>query len=89
MSALEASLKRQVINWLKTQKLWFYKASDRYTAGIPDIIICKDGRFVAIELKADRGVVSKIQMYMIDSIKINGGVSVVCRTLDEVKLATR
>jgi hypothetical protein len=35
----------------KLKNTWVYKASDRSKKGIPDIVMCVDGTFVAMELK--------------------------------------
>ncbi len=60
----ESALRNKTMAYLNNLKdAWFYKASDRYTSGVPDIIGCFRGRFVAIELKAKGGKVSGIQKY--------------------------
>lgn len=48
---------------------WFYKASDRYRAGIPDIIGCVKGAFVALELKVEPNRTTKLQDYEIERIE--------------------
>jgi hypothetical protein len=56
----------------------FWKASDRFRAGIPDIIGCYLGRFVAIEMKIDYNKPSDIQVFtMKDIIKNTGYAAVV------------
>ena len=42
--------------------------------GIPDLIGCVKGRFVAIELKIGKKKPKKIQYYMMKKIKENGGI---------------
>lgn len=45
-----------------------------YTArGVPDILACINGWFVGIEVKADTGKPSEIQLYNIEKIRRNGG----------------
>ena len=52
---------------------WFYKASDRYRAGIPDIIGCCNGMFIAIELKVEPNKPTPLQNYEMKAIYREGG----------------
>lgn len=81
----ETILKNKVTRWLKTQDLWFYKASDKWVSGIPDLLAVKDGRAIFIELKSERGKLSKIQEYTIAQLVKNGAVVIVAKSLEEVK----
>lgn len=82
----EAKLKQDVTKYLKNIKgLWFYKTSDRYTAGIPDIIGCYRGDFFAIELKDARGKVSPLQTHIIKKIHNACGYATVCYNINQVK----
>ena len=64
-----------VTSLLKTLKQhgFFWKASDKYHAGIPDIIGCCQGRFVAIEAKIDSNKPTPLQTYYIEKIRECGG----------------
>lgn len=53
--------------------IYRYKVSDRFTAGIPDFLLCKDGKFLALELKSDKGKQSEIQKYVEKQIRKAGG----------------
>lgn len=45
-------------------------------AGIPDIIGCYRGRFIAFEVKRDaNGELSRLQIYMIGKIREAGGIA--------------
>ncbi|MNG92707.1 VRR-NUC domain protein [compost metagenome] len=80
----EAKLTTQVRNYLRAQKdVFFYKASDRYTQGIPDIIVCVQGRFVGIELKRTSGKPSANQLLKIKKINEAGGISDICYSLND------
>lgn len=73
----EKAFQNYVLKRLRLLPLsYWYKANDRTTAGIPDIIGCVRGTFVGIELKVTSKV-SKIQDYTIDKINRAGGVSFV------------
>lgn len=55
------------------------------TAGVPDIIACIGGRFVAFEVKTDTGVVSKLQEVTIRKIRDAGGTACVVRSVAEAR----
>lgn len=48
-------------------------------AGIPDLLCCINGRFVAIELKTETGRTSKLQDYNIEQIRKSNGQAFVLR----------
>jgi hypothetical protein len=56
-------------------------------SGIPDIIGCYNGSFIAIECKAGRGQLTALQARELGSIKAAGGFAVVVRedTLEELE----
>lgn len=55
------------------------------TAGIPDIIICYKGQFLALECKAKGRKPTLLQKVTINKIARAGGTAVVIYSLDEVK----
>ena len=54
------------------------------TAGIPDIIACINGRFVAFEVKTETGRLSKLQEVTLRRIRDAGGVAYMVRSAAEV-----
>lgn len=48
-------------------------------SGIPDLIICLKGEFIAVELKNEEGKPSPLQLYNIDKIKQSGGQAFILR----------
>ncbi len=54
------------------------------TAGIPDIIACVDGRFVAFEVKTEMGKLSRLQEITLGKIREAGGQACVVRSAAEV-----
>lgn len=56
------------------------------TAGIPDIICCIGGRFVGFEVKNEKGKPTKLQESTIRKITDSGGIAMVVRSVDEVKV---
>lgn len=83
----ETNLKRDVIKFIKREypKAWFYKSADRFTSGIPDLVICLSGQFYAIELKVGNNDAEPIQNVVIRKIQKAGGRAAVCHSVDEVK----
>lgn len=57
------------------------------TPGIPDLLICVEGRFVGIEMKERLGRTTRMQEYHLQKIRDAGGRAVVARTWDEVVAA--
>jgi len=55
------------------------------TAGIPDIIVCHKGRFIALEAKVGRNQPTRLQSATIEQIRKAGGIALVVRSVDEVK----
>lgn len=82
----ETALKIKVMKYLKSlpYSIWF-KISDRFTSGIPDIIGCYKHRFVAIELKSPKGTIKPIQLAFINKIKKKGGCACIARGLTDVE----
>ena len=57
----------------------FWKATDRYRAGIPDIVGCFAGRFIGIEMKIDYNQPTQIQLYTLNDIIKNLGYGAIVR----------
>lgn len=52
-------------------------------AGIPDILGCWKGQFVAIEVKTETGKPTKLQLYRIEQILAAGGRAGIARNVEE------
>ncbi len=55
------------------------------TAGIPDIICCYKGRFVALEAKYGKNKPTKLQTATIEAIRNAGGTAAVVYSVDDVR----
>ncbi len=55
------------------------------TAGIPDIICCYRGRFVAFEVKTETGRVTELQKAVLRRINEAGGTAIVVRSVQDVR----
>lgn len=78
----EAQFQRKVEAFLRGQGVWFVKywGGGQFTkAGVPDILACVKGQFVAIELKTETGRLSKLQEYNLAKIAESGGQAFVLR----------
>jgi Holliday junction resolvase len=72
----EASFQRRVLRNLKElPNAWVYKAADRVKRGIPDLILCVRGQFLAIELKRDKCFATPLQQHTLDQIRFAGGIT--------------
>ena len=84
----ESDLIRKISEYLKTiPNLFFWKEHGGMygTAGIPDIIVCFKGRFLALECKVGRNTPTLLQAQTIRKITDAGGIAAVVRTVEEVK----
>lgn len=82
----ETLLKKKVLAYLKTiPNLWVYKSSDRFTSGIPDLLLCNNGYFMAIELKVKPNKTTRLQDYVLNQINKAKGKTAVCYSLEEVQ----
>jgi penicillin-binding protein-related factor A (putative recombinase) len=89
---LEKDITNKILKYLKTQdKCYCFKehGGSYGSAGIPDIICCYHGRFVAFEVKTEKGKTTKLQEVNIRNIREACGVALVVRSLDEVKDALK
>ena len=85
----EKSIENSIKSYLKTVPCLFYwkEHGGMYgTAGIPDLIICYRGRFIALEVKTEIGKPTVLQVMTIKKIKDAGGISTVVRGVAEVKI---
>lgn len=84
----ERQLKEKVIYMIRQEfpNVFFWKTSERFTSGIPDIVGCIEGRFFAIELKAARNKPSKIQDYTLKKIREAGGHGFLAYNLSQIRM---
>lgn len=70
----ETKFKEKVQAYLRTlPHCWFYKAQEVGRRGVPDLICCIRGRFVALELKVEGGKIDALQEYTLRQIQSQGG----------------
>lgn len=84
----EKAIENKIKAYLKTIKgLYFFKEHGGLygTAGVPDIICCYKGIFIALEVKAPDGKLTVLQEATIRRIKDAYGIAEVVRSVEDVK----
>lgn len=74
----ETKFKTKVLARLKEiPDLWYTKIQMVAIRGVPDILICYKGQFIAFELKTDTGKIDPLQGHILKNIAKAGGVAIV------------
>ena len=75
----EKVFENKVKAYLKSKGCWVLKTwgNSIQRSGVPDLICCVNGLFVGIELKAETGKPSELQLWNISEIRKAGGVAMV------------
>lgn len=75
----ETKFQNKVLKDLKKlNNVWVLKTQEKTRRGVPDLLICANGHFVAIELKAHEGaIISPLQRFELGCIEASNGVSMV------------
>ena len=83
----EAAIQKAILNLLKTNGCYAVKVIQASKAGVPDIIACYKGRFIAIEVKTPKtkNNVSELQRYNIELIDKAGGKAIVAWDISGVE----
>jgi pantoate kinase len=75
----EAKVKEKIKKILKEHDVYFAMpmGTGYGNSGVPDFLCCVDGKFLAIEAKAGKGVPTALQEKNMRDIKAAGGITVV------------
>ena len=75
----EKSFEKQVKRFLADSDCWVLKtwSNGIQREGVPDLLVCCNGYFLGIELKAESGVPSPLQLWNINEIRKAGGMAFV------------
>ena len=91
--AQEKQFENKIKKHLTDNDVWHVKyfANGFTKSGIPDILACCNGHFLAIEVKAENGKPSELQLHHIDKIKKSGGRAMIVKPsqFDELKQLIR
>ena len=86
---LEKDIVAAIMRYLKTVPMcfaWKEHGGMYGTAGLPDIICCYGGRFVAFEVKVSGGKLTKLQENTIRKIEAAKGKACKVTSVEEVKI---
>lgn len=83
----EQDYQKKIIDFLKSKGAYVVKVIRASKAGVPDVICCYKGRFIAIEVKRPETIknVSKLQAYNLELIQVAGGIGFVAYSKDHVR----
>ena len=75
----ESLLQGKIIKHLQGRGAYVVKVITASKAGVPDLLVCYKGKFIAIEVKAPGKLnnTSELQKYNLDLVKASGGISLV------------
>lgn len=88
----ESDIVKAILKYLKTIPecfCWKEHGGMYVTAGIPDIICCYRGKFVAFEVKTETSKTTALQESVINKIQKCGGKAAVVRSVENVKAALK
>lgn len=81
---LEARRQAAILRYLRNQPECFAFKADVSARGIPDIICCYRGRFIAFEVKGRDEKPTAIQVAQMHRVEVAGGRSYVVETVEQV-----
>lgn len=79
--AQEKTFENKIKKFLAEQNCWYVKFfANGYTKkGVPDLLCCVNGYFLAIEVKAENGKATDLQKWNIEAIRASGGKAIILR----------
>lgn len=99
----EKELQNEIMGWLKQKEIFrfqinnsvsFDRLQGRYRKknrwfvyGVSDIVGIYRGKFVAIEVKTEKGRLSSYQKIFLQDVKNNGGIAIVARSIGDIEKA--
>jgi len=83
----ERDIQKKIVKFLVSKGAYVVKQhGSMYTrAGIPDLLICHKGRFLAIEVKRAEGILTDLQKYHLEQIKKASGQAIVARSVEDAE----
>ncbi|NCB01182.1 MAG: VRR-NUC domain-containing protein [Spirochaetia bacterium] len=83
----ESTLQSKVIKYLEEKGAYVVKVIAASKSGVPDLLVCYQGKFLALELKAP-GRLSEtkpLQIYNRNRVVKSGGTAIIVDSLETVK----
>ena len=81
---LESKIQSKILKNLKELGVYAHKNITTNKKGVPDIIVCFKGKYLALEVKRPGGKTTELQDYNIVKIKQSGGVAEVVYSWEDV-----
>ena len=85
LKTLEKNIQQDILRYLKSHSIFHYKNITCNKRGIPDIVAVYNGIPLFLEVKTQMGVLSEIQKYQMEQIRLSGGFAYVVRSVEEVE----
>lgn len=85
MPGPEAKIQTRILRELRKRGAYTVKVQVASRNGVPDILACHQGKFIAIEVKAPGGKVSAVQEANLGWIREAGGIALVARSWEEIE----
>lgn len=82
---MEADIQSKIIKYLKSKGAFVVKTIVLTTSGVPDILCCYKGYFIAFEVKTATNEATPLQKATLKRIKNAKGLGAVVRSVDDVK----
>lgn len=82
----EKAIENKIKSYLKNKGAYYvkYHGNQFSQVGVADILACYKGRFIAIEVKNEKGKTSPLQDVNQKLVRDAGGISIVARSVEEV-----
>jgi len=82
----EQDIQKKFIRYIEDQGGYVVKVITASKAGVPDLLVCLEGKFIGIEVKTPvtKGNASKLQEYNIALIEQAGGLAGVAWDMDSL-----
>ena len=81
----EQDIQRAIGKEIEKRGGYVVKVIQAAKAGVPDLVCCYRGQFVAMEVKTPTGRVSRLQVYNLEKILRAGGYGAVVRSVDDAR----
>ena len=79
-------IQRKILKYLRQRPdVWGIKTIQCNERGVPDLLLCYNGKFIALEVKSDTGRASNIQQAQMQRIRKAGGTAEIVRSVEDVK----
>ena len=84
MSQLESKIQSKILKELKAAGIYAHKNITTNKKGIPDIIVCYRGKYIALEVKRPGGKPTELQLWNINEIRRAGGIAEIVYSWEDV-----